>query len=245
MPELERWVLHRLVEVDQVVREANEAFDFQRLYSTIHHFCAMDLSAFYFDIRKDALYCDRADSLRRRAARTVLDQLFSCLTAWLAPVLVFTTEEAWQTRFPSEEDSVHLRLFPAISDGWRNPELAAKWENIRRVRRVITGALEVERREKRIGSSLEAAPKVYVSEADAALLGEIDGAELTITSGIEIISGAVPDGAFTLDDAPGIGVVPTRASGEKCQRCWQLFDNLDAGGVCARCADAVATLEAA
>ncbi|MGI9510801.1 MAG: class I tRNA ligase family protein, partial [Geminicoccaceae bacterium] len=245
MPELERWVLHRLVEVDQTVREANAAFDFQRLYSTIHHFCAMDLSAFYFDIRKDALYCDRADSERRRAARTVLDQLFSCLTAWLAPVLVFTAEEAWQTRFPNEKESVHLRLFPEVPAAWRNDELAAKWQKIRRVRRVITGALEVERREKRIGSSLEAAPKVYVSEADAALLAEIDGAELTITSGIEVISGVAPGDAFTLDDAPDIGVVPAKATGEKCQRCWQLYEKLEADGVCARCADAVATLEAA
>ncbi|MDH3660670.1 MAG: isoleucine--tRNA ligase [Alphaproteobacteria bacterium] len=245
MPELERWVLHRLFEVDQVVREANDAFDFQRLYSTIHNFCAMDLSAFYFDIRKDALYCDRADSTRRRAARSVLDHLFSCLTAWLAPVLVFTAEEAWQTRFPSEEDSVHLRTFPEIPAEWRAPELAAKWERIRRVRRVITGALEIERREKRIGSSLEAAPKAYVSEADAALLKEVDGAELTITSGLEVIAGVVPDGAFTLDDADGIGVVPALACGEKCQRCWQIFERLDAAGVCARCADAVATLEAA
>ena len=245
MPELERWVLHRLTEVDEVVREANQAFDFQRLYSTIHHFCAMDLSAFYFDIRKDALYCDRADSIRRRATRTVLDHLFSSLTAWLAPVLVFTAEEAWQTRFPNEEDSVHLRVFPEIPADWRNPELAATWEKIRRVRRVITGALEVERREKRIGSSLEAAPKVYVGEAEAALLHEIDGAELSITSGLEVITGTPPANAFTLEDVAGIGVVPAPASGEKCQRCWQLYDKLEADGVCARCADAVATLKAA
>ena len=245
MPELERWVLHRLTEVDKVVREANEAFDFQRLYSTIHHFCAMDLSAFYFDISKDALYCDRADSTRRRAARSVLDQLFSCLTAWLAPVLVFTAEEAWQTRFPDENDSVHLRLFPDVPAEWRHPELAAKWEKIRRVRRVITGALEVERREKRIGSSLEAAPKVYVGEADAALLADLDGAELSITSGLDVIVGEPPANAFTLEDADGIGVVPAKASGEKCQRCWQLYEQLEADGVCARCADAVATLEAA
>ncbi|MGI9418433.1 MAG: isoleucine--tRNA ligase, partial [Geminicoccaceae bacterium] len=226
MPELEQWVLHRLVEVDRVVREANEAFDFARLSSTIHNFCAMDLSAFYFDIRKDALYCDPADSLRRRAARAVLDELFSCLTAWLAPILVFTAEEAWLTRFPGDEDSVHLRTFPVISDDWRNEELAAKWERIRRVRRVVTGALEIERREKRIGSSLEAAPKVYVSAEDAALLADVDGAELAITSGLEVIAGDPPEGAFTLDDAPGIGVVPALAEGEKCQRCWQIFDTL-------------------
>ena len=245
MPELERWVLHRLVEVDQTVRAANQAFDFQKLYSVIHHFCAMDLSAFYFDIRKDALYCDPADSQKRRAARTVLDQLFSCLTAWLAPVLVFTAEEAWQTRFPDEEDSVHLRLFPDIPAEWRNDELAAKWEKIRRARRVITGALEVERREKRIGSSLEAAPKVFVGEEDAALLKDLDGAELSITSGLEVIAGPAPDGAFTLEDTPGVGVLPVKALGEKCQRCWQVYERLVAGGVCERCADAIATQKAA
>ncbi len=245
MPELERWVLHRLTEVDEVVREANEAFDFQRLYSTIHHFCAIDLSAFYFDIRKDALYCDRADSTRRRAARSVLDHLFSCLTAWLAPVLVFTAEEAWLTRFPNEQDSVHLRLFPEVPAEWRNTELAAKWQKIRRVRRVITGALEVERREKRIRASLEAAPVVYVGKAEAALLAEVDGAELSITSGLEVVAAEPPANAFTLDDAPGIGVLPKKATGEKCQRCWQLYEQLEADGVCARCSDAVATLEAA
>ncbi len=245
MPELERWVLHRLVEIDRVVRESNEAFDFARLSSTIHNFCSMDLSAFYFDIRKDALYCDRSDSVRRRAARTVLDHLFSCLTAWLAPILVFTAEEAWQTRFPDDQDSVHLRLFPDVPAEWHDPELAAKWERIRRVRRVVTGALEVERREKRIGSSLEAAPLVYVPEADVALLKAIDGAELTITSGITVIAGEPPAGAFTMDDAPGVGVVPERAAGEKCARCWQVFSELEADGVCARCADAVATLKAA
>ncbi len=245
MPELERWVLHRLVEVDRVVREANEAFDFARLYSTIHNFCAMDLSAFYFDIRKDALYCDRSDSPRRRAVRTVLDQLFSCLTAWLAPVLVFTTEEAWQTRFPDDNDSVHLRIFPEIPSSWHDQVLAEKWDRIRRVRRVITGALEVERREKRIGSSLEAKPTVFVTQQDADLLADIDGAELAITSGLDVVVGEPPVDAFMMDDIPGTGVKPALASGEKCERCWQVFDKLEADGVCARCADAVATLEAA
>ncbi len=245
MPELERWVLHRLVEVDRVVREANDAFDFARLYSTIHNFCAMDLSAFYFDIRKDVLYCDRSDSQRRRAARTVLDQLFACLTAWLAPALVFTAEEAWKTRFPNDDDSVHLRVFPEIPSSWHDHALAEKWDRIRRVRRVITGALEVERREKRIGSSLEAEPTVYVIQQDADLLAGIDGAELAITSGLNVVVGAPPADAFTMDDVPGIGVKPALASGEKCERCWQIFDKLEADGVCTRCADAVATLEAA
>jgi isoleucyl-tRNA synthetase len=245
MPELERWVLHRLAELGKLVQEANDSFDYQRLYGAIHHFCAVDLSAFYFDIRKDVLYCDRQDSIRRRAARTVLDQLFTCLTAWLAPVLVHTTEEAWQTRFPSAEESVHLRLFPDVPAAWLDQALASRWERIRRVRRVVTGALEVERREKRFGSSLEAAPQVFVNAEDARLLDGVDLAELAITSGVEVTAGTPPDGAFRGEEGGDVGVVVKRATGEKCERCWQIYDQLAADGACARCADAVATQAAA
>jgi isoleucyl-tRNA synthetase len=221
MPELERWVLHRLAELDRLVRECNEAFDYPRLYSALHNFCATDLSAFYFDIRKDSLYCDRPDSDRRRAARTVLDELFSCLTAWLAPVLVFTCEEAWQHRFPAEDGSVHLRLFPEVPAEWRDPQLAAKWERVRRVRRVVTGALEVERRERRIGSSLEAAPEVWIGPEDGAALENVDLAEVAITSGATVHVGEEPPAdAFRLEDVPGVGVVPRRAEGKKCARSW-------------------------
>ena len=246
MPELERWVLHRLAELDRLVRECNDSFDFPRLYSALHHFCATELSAFYFDIRKDALYCDPPDAIRRRAARTVLDQLFMCLTAWLAPVLVFTAEEAWLTRFPSEHDSVHLRLFPDIPETWLDPALAAKWERIRRVRRVVTGALEIERREKRIGSSLEAAPRVFVGPEDARVLATVDLAELAITSGVEPIEGPAPDGAYVQDDTPGVGVLFQPAAGQKCARCWQVLpevgESFAAPDLCRRCAGAVAAL---
>jgi isoleucyl-tRNA synthetase len=249
MPELERWVLHRLSELDQLVRECNDSFDFPRLYSALHNFCATDLSAFYFDVRKDSLYCDRPDSTRRRAARTVLDQLFHCLVTWLAPVLVFTAEEAWLTRFPSENDSVHLRRFPDVPPEWHDPALGARWERVRRVRRVVTGALEVERRDKRIGSSLEAGPRVFVTAEDARVLDGLDLAELAITSGIEVREGEPPADAFTLEDVPGVGVVPERARGQKCARCWQVLPEVGeqaaAPDLCRRCVDAVAALAAA
>jgi isoleucyl-tRNA synthetase len=253
MPELERWVLHRLAELDRLVHETNAAFDYPRLYSALHNFCATDLSAFYFDVRKDSLYCDRPDSLRRRAARTVLDQLFACLTAWLAPVLVFTAEEAWLARFPSEDDSVHLRRFPDVPAGWLDPALAAEWEQVRRVRRVVTGALEVERREKRIGSSLEASPVVYLSgdeaQPAAAKLQDLDFAEVCITSGARVVVGEPPDGAYRLEDAPGVAVVPARAEGHKCARCWQILPEVgeDAAtpDLCRRCRDAVGAMAAA
>jgi isoleucyl-tRNA synthetase len=241
MPELERWVLHRLHELDTLVKECNEAFDFPRLYGAIHNFCATDLSAFYFDVRKDCLYCDPSESAKRRAARTVLDALFDCLTAWLAPVLVFTAEEAWLTRFPAEDGSVHLRTFPDVPAAWRDDALAARWERVRRVRRVVTGALEVERREKRIGSSLEASPVVHLGPEERAALEGLDAAELAITSGIGLRDGAAPEGAFALPDVPGVAVVPGPAEGEKCARCWRVLPEVtdEAGQLCRRCADAV------
>jgi isoleucyl-tRNA synthetase len=246
MPELERWVLHRLAELDALVRSCNHEFDYPRLYGAIHNFCATDLSAFYFDVRKDALYCDRPDSIRRRAARTVLDELFRCLTAWLAPVLVFTAEEAWLTRCP-EDESVHLRLFPEVPASWRDPALGEKWERVRRVRRVITGALELERKEKRIGASLQAAPLVFLGSEDRRAVAGLDMAELAITSGIELRDGEAPAGAFTLEDVPGVAVVPALAEGEKCQRCWQVLPEVsaDTDHLCRRCTDAVATSRAA
>ena len=248
MPELERWVLHRLAELDRVVRQGCADFDFHAIYQALNAFCAVDLSAFYFDVRKDSLYCDHPDSIRRRACRTVLDRVFSCLTAWLAPILCFTAEEAWLSRFgesPEAEDSVHLRLFPEVPAEWRDEALAAKWAKVRQVRRVVTGALELERAEKRIGSSLQASPRVFV--ADPALRQALDGvdlAEVSITSGIELVAEAAPAEAFTLDEVPGVGVVPGPAAGSKCARCWRILPEVgqqaEFASLCARCADVLA-----
>jgi isoleucyl-tRNA synthetase len=245
MPELERWVLHRLWELDRHVRRCCMEYDFHTLFRALHDFCAVDLSAFYFDIRKDCLYCDALDSPRRRAAQTVLDRLFECLTAWLAPILCFTAEEAWLCRFPDETGSVHLQQFPAVPDSWRDDALAARWETVRDVRRVVLGALEIERAEKRIGSSLLAAPDVYVTAAHKAALDGLDLADIAITSDIVVIDGPPPAGAFTLPDVAGVGVVPKKAAGEKCERCWRVLPDVgsvpDVPGVCGRCADAVRT----
>jgi len=239
MPELERWVLHRLAELDALVREGYAAYDFQHVFQSLFQFCTVDLSAVYFDIRKDALYCDAADSRRRRAARTVLDLLFHRLATWLAPVLAFTMEEVWLERFPGEESSVHLQDFPETPVGWRNDALAAKWELVRRVRRVVTGALEVERREKRIGASLEAAPTVHVADAEArATLAGLDLADICITSDLRLSGEAAPADAVTLPDIAGVAVVPGRAEGAKCARCWKVLPDVGSHvhpGVCARC----------
>ncbi len=224
MPELEQLMLHRLAQLDQQVRGAYKEYDFRRIVTLLTNFMNIELSAFYFDIRKDALYCDPISSTRRKAALTVLDQLFNCLTAWLAPILVFTMEEVWLERYPEAGSSVHLRLFPDVPTEWLNDDLAAKWTLIRAVRRVVTGALEIERREKRIGSSLEAAPKVFITDERylTALAGE-DLAEIAITSAIEIGNAEAPPEAFTLDDVPGVAVVPGLAEGTRCARSWKVL----------------------
>jgi isoleucyl-tRNA synthetase len=223
MPELERYVLHRLTELDALVKKSYEDFDYKRIVSALFNFMTVDLSAIYFDIRKDALYCDPASSVRRRAALTVLDKLFDCLTAWLAPILCFTMEEVWTSRHPEADSSVHLRTFPQVPAEWRNDDLADKWQKIRTVRRVVTGALEIERREKTIGSSLEAAPDIYVADTDlyVALHGE-DMAEIAITSAANVIQGEGPAEAFRLDEVKGVSVVFKKAEGRRCARSWKI-----------------------
>ena len=249
MPELERWVLHRLSEIDRSLRDACARLEYHHIFTELHNFCAVDLSAFYLDIRKDSLYCDRADDPRRRATRTVLDALFNCLTAWVAPFCCFTAEEAWLARHPSETDSVHLRTFPDIPADWRDDALAAKWQRVRDLRRVVTGAIELERAEKRIRSSLEAAPVVYMSPDYNDVLKGLDLAEIAITSDASLSTAVAPANAFTLADVAGVAVVPKLADGAKCVRCYRVLPEVSRdparGEVCDRCADAVAHFPAA
>jgi isoleucyl-tRNA synthetase len=223
MPELERLMLHRLAELDETIREAYAAYDYKRVVAVLSQFMNTDLSAFYVDIRKDALYCEPYSSKKRLAALETIEQIFRCTTLWLAPLMCFTAEEAWLARYPSEDGSVHTELFPDIPKAWRDEALAEKWEKIKRVRRVVTGALEIERAAKRIGASLEAAPQVFIADKDLrTVLDSIDLAEVCITSGIEVIAGTPPNGAFTLDDVAGVGVVPKPAEGAKCARSWRI-----------------------
>jgi len=242
MPEGERFILHRLAELDAEVREGFAKYDFQGVFQKLFTFATTDLSAVYFDIRKDVLYCDAPDSLRRRACRTVLDILFHRLTAWLAPVLVFTMEEVWLERFPGDDSSIHLTDFPETPKAWLDSALAAKWDALRDARRVVTGALEVQRTAKVIGSSLEADPEVFVSPVLAAVLGSVDFAELCITSGLTIRETAAPEGAFALADVPDVAVLFHPAKGAKCERCWKVLPDVGTHkhpGTCQRCNDAL------
>jgi isoleucyl-tRNA synthetase len=226
MPELERLMLHRLAELDEAVRGGYDAFEFKRVTRALIDFMVVELSAFYFDIRKDSLYCDAPSNSKRKAAVEVVRHLFDRLVTWLAPMLPFTMEEAWLDRYPSSP-SVHLEQFRETPADWRNDALAEKWRKVRQVRRVVTGALEIERAKKTIGSSLEAAPVVHIADPElrAALVG-VDLAEISITSGITISDGPAPADAFTLEDVNGVGVVFAPASGIKCARSWRYTDDV-------------------
>jgi isoleucyl-tRNA synthetase len=228
-PELEQLMLHRLAELDALIRKAEASHDWTGVYPAIHYFCATDLSAFYFDIRKDSLYCDRPDAEKRRACRSVLDILHHCLTAWLAPALPFTAEEAYCARH-GDDGSVHLTLFPEIPGHWRNDALAEKWSKIREIRTGVTGAIEAMRREKTIGSSLQAA--ALLPAAAGELLSAQDWADVSITSNVEFgsMTGAAEAGA-------------AEAPGEKCERCWRVLPEVGSAPahptLCLRCCEAV------
>ncbi|OYU48305.1 MAG: isoleucine--tRNA ligase [Rhizobiales bacterium PAR1] len=225
MPELERLMLHRLAELDPVIRKAYAEYDYRKVVTELSAFMNTELSAFYFDIRKDTLYCDPASSLARRASLTVIDRLCETILRWLAPILVFTAEEGYLTRNPGSEASIHELGFADVPQSWRDEELAAKWETIKAVRRVVTGALELERAAKTIGSSLEAAPQVFLGDAGIReALASVDLAEICITSGISVATGEGPETAFRLADVKGVAVVPAKASGIKCARSWRYFD---------------------
>ncbi|ABQ33925.1 isoleucine--tRNA ligase [Bradyrhizobium sp. BTAi1] len=227
MPELERLMLHQLSEQAEVIRRAYAAFDYKTVIASLAAFMNTELSAFYFDIRKDTLYCDPPSSVARKAALTAIDLICDAILKWLAPVLSFTTDEAWRMYRPDAAPSVHLTLFPETMDGYRDEALAAKWETIRNVRRVVTGALELARAAKTIGSSLEASPIIYV--ADRALLGTLfdtDLAEICITSNYEVREGEAPAEAFRLDAVPGVAVIVEKAVGRKCARSWKILESV-------------------
>ncbi|MBG0809265.1 isoleucine--tRNA ligase [Methylosinus sp. H3A] len=249
LPELERLVLHRLSQLGEEVGEAYAEFDYKKVVALLTPFLTSDLSAFYFDIRKDALYCDPPSSVKRKAALTVVEEVFRAVTLWLAPILAFTAEESWLSRY-ADAVSVHLETFPDLPAAWRDEALAAKWEKLRAIRSVVTGALEIERAQKRIGSSLEAAPLVHVTDADlrAALEG-VDFAEICIVSDIAVRSDEGPSEAFRLAEVAGVAVVPRRAEGVKCARSWRYFDpataQADFPGVTPRDAQALRELTAA
>ena len=243
MPELEQWMLHKLATLDKIVRDGYKNYDFQHVFQQLFQFCTVDLSTIYFDIRKDALYCNSENELTRRSSRTLLDILFRRLTTWLAPMLVFTMEDVWLTRFNEKNTSVHLEDMPETPKDWLNPELDQKWKVIRSVRRVVTGAIEIERKEKNIGASLEAAPTIFIEDVSKfEIINKQNFADICITSAVTLINKPFGKEAFTLEDTPGIGVIFKKADGIKCERCWKILEEVKSDSktcLCERCNAAI------
>ena len=240
MPALERWVLHRLAQIDARIRALTESYDFHGIFTELHTLCNSDLSAFYFEIRKDRLYCDALDSVERRACRTVMNEVFNRLTAWLAPILCFTAEEAWQSRVDDSGDSIHLHSYAPVPPEWHDEAVGARWESIRRVRQVVTSALETARNDGAIGASLQAAPTVHVSADIAAQFEGEDAATLFITSDASISVEPAPEGAFRIEGVDDAAVVFAQAAGGKCERCWKITPEVTGEtDICRRCEDVV------
>ncbi|MDC9700904.1 MAG: isoleucine--tRNA ligase [Alphaproteobacteria bacterium] len=242
MPNLECWILHRLWELDDLVREGYHDFAYQRLFSALSNFATVDLSATYFDIRKDVLYCESASSVRRRACRTVLDHIFRCLTTWMSPVLCFTMDEAWRSRFPGEDSSVHLQRFPDIPSVWCNEKLDRDFCNVRRLRRLVNASIEKERSAGVIGSSLESFVVLYVSDPELlASMSLFDMRELCLSSYLDVRPlEEAPAAAFRLtEEVAHAAVIVRKADGKKCARCWMILPEVGSlrgyEDICRRC----------
>lgn len=242
LPELEQLVLHQLTELQKSHSKLFKSYDFAAFYSELHTFCATDLSAFYFDIRKDSLYCDARYSKKRAATLYVMHHVFMHLSHWLAPVLSFTAEEAWHAYVGNESSSIHQQHFPEVSRQWENPSLATKWQDLRSIRKVLTGALELERAAKTIGSSLQASVIMYINAEWSDRLNNIDWAELSIASQVKIVHAQAPAAAFTLEEVRGIGVMIELAEGHKCARCWKISPEVGSQrepDLCLRCDEVI------
>lgn len=246
LPELEQYILSRVYAMDQLMKKTATTYDFAGFYHHLHNFCNNDLSAFYFDIRKDSLYCDDTQNITRRSTRTVMHIVFESITRWLAPVLSFTAEEAYTSRYPHATDSIHMQTFYDMPDAYHQPDLETRWERFRHYRKAMTGALEVARAGKLIGSSLQASMIVHADTSEIAeFLKDFQLNELTITSKAELmVQGDVPH-AYVHDGVEGISVSVIASPGDKCERCWVVHEDVvprqtvNDTHLCDRCYDVV------
>jgi isoleucyl-tRNA synthetase len=194
------------------------------------NFCSLELSAFYFDIRKDVLYCDDLSSTKRKACINLLGLILDMLLKWFAPVLSFTTEEIFQIINKEKNSSIHLQTFPKIPKEWKNEKLYKKWEKFKLIKKVVNAAIEAKRANKDIGSSLEANVKVFLSEDYLNIVKDFDLSESFITSKAQAEKFSNDVSLFKIDEVKGVGVLVNKAKGEKCPRCWKIFQ-----GPCQRC----------
>tara|TARA_B100000575_G_scaffold294458_1_gene310546 strand:- start:1077 stop:3851 length:2775 start_codon:yes stop_codon:yes gene_type:complete len=236
-PELEKYLLHRLWEVDQVIKKCISSFNFHLMFTTLLNFCSNDLSSFYFDIRKDVIYCDNLKSHRRKSSRTLLNIIFNHLIRWFAPSISFTTEEAWKAM--GNMSSIHLEDFLTCKDKYKNTNLNNKWSLIKNIRKVSTGAIEKIREEKIIRSSLEAHLDLYLGKDIYNEVKEVLFDEIAITSSFTLNSIDEKTPGFEIPDIPNVKVIASKVSGKKCQRCWKYEEQLINDEICNRCNDAI------
>ena len=229
-PELERFILHKIFILNKKFEEYFKEYNFHKLYKELVNFCSLELSAFYFDIRKDTLYCDNLSSFKRKACINLLSLVLDMLLKWFAPILSFTTEEIFQIINKGKNSSIHLEDFPKIPSNWENEKLFKNWEMFKNIRKVVNAAMEIKRGNKEIGSSLEADIKVFLNEEYLKLVKNFDLSENFITSKAQAVKMSNENNLFRLDEIENIKVLVKKAEGEKCPRCWKIFI-----GPCERC----------
>ncbi len=229
-PELERFILHKVFLLNNNFEKYFKEYNFHKLYKELVNFCTLELSAFYFDIRKDTLYCDKEFSAKRKACIDLLGLALDMLLKWFAPILSFTTEEIFQILNKEGNSSIHLQDFPKIPKKWENGELSKKWEKLKIIRKVVNAAMEIERANKSIGSSLEADVQIYLNDEYLDLTKDIDLSEYFITSKAEARKTTKNKNLFKMDEIEGIEVLVKKAAGNKCPRCWKIFSTK-----CVRC----------
>ncbi|HAM50762.1 MAG TPA: isoleucine--tRNA ligase, partial [Nitrospiraceae bacterium] len=242
MLQIDRWAMSRLQGLVKKVTEAYEKFEFHQVYHSIHNFCIVDMSSFYLDILKDRLYTARATAEERRAAQWVLHEILTVMTRLMAPVLSFTADEIWSFIPGKREESVFLSRFPVFDQGFHDASLEEKWERLIAIRDAVNKSLELKRKERFIGNSLEAKVILFLNDEDYALLqGYKDFlTTLFIVSEVVIDKGPAPvSDIFESTDLPGVAISVRKAPGEKCQRCWnwriEVGSFKDAPELCQRC----------
>ncbi len=223
-PELELFMLHQIFILNKNFKKYFEEYNFHKLYRELLNFCSLELSAFYFDIRKDILYCDEKTSSKRTTCINFLGMILDMLLKWFAPILSFTTEEIFQILNKEKKSSIHLESFPDIPANWKNEKLSEKWNKLKTMRNVTNAAIEVKRASKEIGSSLEADVQVYLGDEYLKFSKDIDLSEYFITS--KAIANPLTDNdkLFKLNGVDNIKVLVKKAKGEKCSRCWKILE---------------------
>jgi isoleucyl-tRNA synthetase len=231
-PELEQFILHQIFLLNQNFEKYFKEYNFHKLYKELVNFCSLELSAFYFDIRKDVLYCDSLLSVKRKACINLLGLILDMLLKWFAPILSFTTEEIYQTINKDNNSSIHLEKFPKIPMKWKNDDLFEKWKKFKTIRKVVNAGIEEKRASKEIGSSLEADVQIYLNEDNLKVVKDFDLSENFITSKAEAKKMIKDKNLFSMDEIEDVKVLVKKAKGSKCPRCWKIFPE-----PCVRCGE--------